>query len=108
MSGSALVEMADVSRVRSLLAGANVRVIRRHRREIVELQLLDHGDNYRIPHKWGNPQKLSTDLETPDNPAGVWTLKKLRGFGDAPVGRVEPHPERDYPEASVLPIPIER
>jgi hypothetical protein len=97
MAGSALVEMADPSRVRALMLGCNVRVIRRHKRHIVELQLLNHGDSYRIPPKWGNPQKLSTNVDTPDNPLGVWTLKKLRGFGEAPGGQVEPHPERESP-----------
>jgi hypothetical protein len=106
MSGSSLVEMADPARVQVLLRAANVRVIRRHRREIVELQLLDFGNSYRISPKWGNAQKLSTNLETPDNPARVWTLKKVRGFGVAPE-RPGPHQSGTTSGATALPIPIE-
>jgi hypothetical protein len=38
---------------------------------------MDFGDNLRLPSKYGNPQRLSHNHETPDNPHGVWTLKKL-------------------------------
>lgn len=73
-AGPRLLEMADPQRVEVLLRAPNVRVLR-YRRTIVEVQLLDFGDTSRIPPKWGNPQKLSTDLEADDNPANVWKFK---------------------------------
>jgi hypothetical protein len=79
MAGPRLVEMADPCRVNSLLRGNNVRVILRHKRYIAEIQLLDYGDSSSVPAKWGRPQKLSTNLETEENPPRVWTFKRLRG-----------------------------
>jgi hypothetical protein len=76
-AGPRLVEMADPQRVLALLRAPNVRVVRRHKRTIVELQLLDFGDGATVPPKWGKPQKLSTNLESDDNPARVWKFKRL-------------------------------
>lgn len=76
-AGPRLVEMADPQRVEFLLRAPNVHVIRRHKRTIVEIQLLDHGDASRVPPKWGNPQKLSTNLESEDNARGAWKFKNL-------------------------------
>jgi hypothetical protein len=76
-AGPRLVEMADPARVEALLQAPNVRPILRHKRILVEIQLLDYGDNSRVPPKWGNPQKLSTDLEAADNPARVWKFKQF-------------------------------
>ena len=65
-----------VTFVQVLVRGCNVRpLVYRHR--IVELQILDYGYSSRIPPKWGNAQKLSTDLEADDNPQGVWKLKRM-------------------------------
>jgi hypothetical protein len=76
-----LVEKAGPERVQALLRAANVRVILRHKRTIVELQLLDYGrTESRIPSKWGNPQKLSSNLEALDNPPRVWKFKRLQDF----------------------------
>ncbi len=69
--------MADPQRVEALMRAPNVIAIRRHKRNIVELQIVDYGDSSRVPAKWGNPQKLSTDLEADDNPARVWKLKTI-------------------------------
>lgn len=77
MAGPRLVEMADPQRVEALLRARNVIAVRRHKRNIVELQLCDFGDSARIPPKWGKPQKLSTSLECDDNPHGVWKFKRL-------------------------------
>lgn len=76
-AGPRLLEMADPQRALALMGAPNVKVLR-YKRTIVELQLLDHGESYRIPPKLGNPQKLSTDLESDDNPANVWKLKRLQ------------------------------
>jgi hypothetical protein len=76
-AGPRLVEMADAQRVAVLMRAPNVRVILRHKRIPVEIQLLDHGDSWRIPPKWGRPQKLSTNLEGPDNPPRVWKFKRI-------------------------------
>lgn len=78
-AGPRLVEMADPQRVLVLMRAPNVRVILKHGRTIVELQLLDYGDASRVPPKWGKPQKLSTNFESDDNPARVWKLKRLPG-----------------------------
>src|SRR5262249_47333592 len=78
MAGPRCVEFAGPARVQKLIGASNVKIIRKRKTgSIVEIQLLEYGDDSRIPSKWGNPQKLSTDYETPDNPHGVWTLKRL-------------------------------
>jgi hypothetical protein len=76
-AGPRLVEMADRQRAEILAQAPNVRVLR-YRRNIVELQIVDYGDSSRVPAKWGNPQKLSTDLEADDNPPRVWKLKSIK------------------------------
>ena len=73
--------MADPQRAEALMRSTNVRALR-YKRTIVELQVLDYGDSSRMAPKWGNPQKLSTDLEAEDNPAGVWKLKKVPKIPD--------------------------
>jgi hypothetical protein len=75
-AGPRLVEMADLSRVEALLRAPNVRVLR-YRHQIVELQILDYGNSARVPPKWGNAQKFSTNLESEDNPARTWKFKRL-------------------------------
>jgi hypothetical protein len=76
-AASGLIEMAGPERVQSLLRGANVRILR-YKHTIVELQLLDYGrTESRIPSRWGNPQKLSTNLATAENPLRVWKFKRL-------------------------------
>ena len=69
--------MADPQRAEILMRAPNVRAILRHKRTLVELQILDFGDSSRVPPKFGRPQKLSTDLEAEDNPPRVWKLKRL-------------------------------
>lgn len=75
-AGPRLVEMADPQRAEALSRAPNVRALI-YRNTIVELQILDYGDASRIPPKWGNPQKLSTNLESEDNPSRVWKLKRI-------------------------------
>jgi hypothetical protein len=78
MAGPRCIEFADPARVQKLIGASNVKVIRKRKTgRIVEIQLLEYGDDSRTPSKCGNPQKLSHNHETPDNPPGVWTLKKL-------------------------------
>ena len=74
-AGPRLVEMADPQRLEVLMRAPNVKVLR-YRRMVVEVQLLNFGDSSRVPPKLGNPQKLSTQLEADDNPAGVWKFKR--------------------------------
>lgn len=76
-AGPRLLEMADPQRVQMLLLAPNVRPIFKHKRTIVELQVQDYGDSLRVAPKCGNPQKLSTDLESDDNPAGTWKFKRI-------------------------------
>jgi hypothetical protein len=59
------------------LAPNAIAVRKRKTGAIVAIQLLDYGDNLRVPSKYGNPQRLSHNAETPDNPHGVWTFKRL-------------------------------
>ena len=75
--GARLLQMADPQRVQCLLKAPNVRAIWRHNREIVEIQIMDLGYGDRVPGKWGNPQRLSTNLGSEDNPPRVWKLKRL-------------------------------
>ena len=78
MAGPQCVEFASPERVRRLLLAPNVRVIRRRKdRAVVEIQLAVHGDDTRLPARYGNPQKLSHDSETAENPPRIWTFKKL-------------------------------
>lgn len=80
IAGPRLVELAGPERLQRLMQAANVKIIRRRKTgAIVEIHLLEHGDDNRTPSRWANPQKLSHNHETPDNPAGVWMLKKLPG-----------------------------
>lgn len=76
-AGPRLLELADPQRVQVLLRAPNVRAILRHKKTLVELQVMDHGDSSRIAPRWGNPQKLSHNSETPTNVQGVWELKRL-------------------------------
>jgi len=80
-AGPRLVEMADPQRAEVLMRAPNVRVILRHGRTVVEIQLLDHGDASRIPPKLGRPQKLSTNFESSDNPPRVWKFKRVQVAG---------------------------
>jgi len=75
-AGPRLLEMAGPERVAVLLQAPNVKVILRHRRTIVELQVMDYGDSSRIPPRHGRPLQLSTDSESYDNPPRVWRFKR--------------------------------
>lgn len=76
IAGAGLVEMADAARLRALMRAPNVEALR-HRGRVVELRILDFGASFRVPSKWGNSQRLSTNLEAYDNPPRVWKLKRL-------------------------------
>jgi hypothetical protein len=77
-AGPRIVEIAGPERVRQLLAAPNAVAVRQRKTgAIVAIQLLDFGDNLRIPGKYGNPQRLSHNAETPENPPRVWAFKRL-------------------------------
>ena len=77
-AGPRIVEIAGPERVRQLLAAPNAVAVRKRKTgAILAIQLLDFGDNLRIPSKYGNPQRLSHNAETPENPSRVWALKRL-------------------------------
>jgi hypothetical protein len=83
VSGHRLLEMASLERVRTLLRGANAVPVRaRKNRAIAAIELLAHGDDSRLRSRYGNPQRLSHDNETDENPPRVWTLKKLRRWSE--------------------------
>ena len=78
MAGPRLLEMADPARVQALLRAPNVRVI-------LQPQAHDCGTAgsrfrglFKHPPRWGRPQKLTTNIESTDNPPRVWTFKRLR------------------------------
>jgi hypothetical protein len=78
MAGSRMIELAGPARVKRLAEGVNVRIVRKHKtREIVEVQLLDYGDDSQRKELWANPRKLSIDTDNDQNPSGVWMLKPL-------------------------------
>jgi hypothetical protein len=79
MAGPRCIEFAGPARVQRLVQAANVKIVRKRKTgNIVEIQLLEYGDDSRLPGKWGNPQATSTRAESDDNPPNVWTLKKVR------------------------------
>ena len=83
MAGPRCIEIAGPERVRKLMLGCNVNVIRKRKTGvIVEIQVQQYGDDSRMPSRWNNPQKLSHNHATPNNPAGVWMLKRLRSVFD--------------------------
>jgi hypothetical protein len=47
----------------------------------VVLEILQHGDHTRLQQRYGNPQRLSHDAETDENPRRVWTFKRLPHAG---------------------------
>jgi hypothetical protein len=74
--------MASLERVRVLLRGANAKpVIARETKAIAAIQLLVHGDDSRLRPLSGNPQALSHNAETDENPRRCWTFKRLPHAG---------------------------
>jgi hypothetical protein len=84
-SGPRLIEFAGPERVRRLLQAPNARVIRKHKTQaIVAIVLEPYGDDSRVHTRAGDPQKLSHNAETAENPRRVWTFKKLEPPLSAP------------------------
>jgi hypothetical protein len=81
MSGPRCLEWAGPERVRQLLAAPNCEAIRRGGKQgpLVEIQVLEFGDDGRLHARGGNPQQLSHNCETDTNPRRVWELKRLPG-----------------------------
>ena len=78
MAGCRLLEFAGPARARRLAKAANAKIVRKKKTgEIVEIHLLDHGDDSRRKQAWVDPRKLSIRAETDENPAGCWCLKHL-------------------------------
>jgi hypothetical protein len=44
---------------------------------IAAIEPLNYGDDTRLQSRSGNPQALSHDAETDENPRGVWAFKTL-------------------------------
>jgi hypothetical protein len=76
VSGPRLIEMAALERVLTLLEAPNAKPVVAHK-AIAAIQLLEFGNDERLSPRYGNPQALSHDAETDENPRGVWTFKKL-------------------------------
>ena len=101
ISASRLIEFAGPVRARRLAKGFNVRVVRKRKTgEIVEIHLLDHGDDSRRKQLDSDPRKLSVKCETDENPQGVWTLKRLvlvdPDSGTGSAGGGAPAPRNEY------------
>jgi len=78
MCGLRCVELADAARVKRLASAPNAKAIRRHRDgKLVEIQLRAEGDDSHRAGRTGNPLSYSYDSETEENPATVWTLKRI-------------------------------
>lgn len=89
MTGLRCLELASPERARRVARGANVRVVRRRcDRQVVELQVVEYGNDERLPAKMGNPLAYSHCNDTDVNPAGCWTLKR-QGFRPAFLRVVE-------------------
>jgi hypothetical protein len=85
IAGPRLIEFAGPERVRRLAAAPNAKVIRKHKtKEIVAIILEPYGDDTRVHERNGNPQRLSHNAETAENPRRVWTFKKLEPPLSAP------------------------
>jgi hypothetical protein len=78
MAGPRLIEFAGPERVRRLLPAPNAVAVRKRKtKAIVAIVLESYGDDSRLDTRNGNPQKLSHNSETAENPRRVWTFKKL-------------------------------
>jgi hypothetical protein len=56
----------------------NARIVRKRKtQEVVCIALEPYGDDCRVHERTGNPQRLSHNAETAENPNRVWTFKKL-------------------------------
>jgi hypothetical protein len=77
-SGPRLIEFAGPERVRCLLQAPNARIVRKRKTQaIVAIVLEPYGDDSSVHERNGNPQRLSHNAETAENPNRVWTFKKL-------------------------------
>lgn len=84
-SAGRLVEQADSSRVKQLLAASNADVVRKRKTgQIVQITLKAHGDDTERPHRQGDPKKYYHRHETDENPPNVLALKRLPDF-TAPI-----------------------
>jgi hypothetical protein len=82
VAGPRLLELAGPERVRELLKAPNAKpIIRKKTGAIVVIEILPHGDDSRLQSRAGNPQRLSHDSETDENPRGVWAFKELQHAG---------------------------
>jgi hypothetical protein len=71
-------------RVRRLLMAPNAVAVRKRKtQDIVAILLEAYGDDSRLHARGGNPQRLSHNGETPENPRRVWTFKRLEPEFDA-------------------------
>lgn len=79
MCGLRCLELADGSRLKWLAGAPNAKAIcRRRDGKLVEIQLRAEGDDSHRAGRTGNPLSYSYDSETEENPATVWTLKRIR------------------------------
>src|SRR5215472_13229743 len=77
-AGPRCIEFAGAERARHLIAARNATaIIQRKTRRVVEIQLLEHGDDSRLKAAHRNDQILSYRTEDEINPPGVWALKRL-------------------------------
>jgi hypothetical protein len=78
-AGLHCIELAGPARVHSLAQGRNAKLVRRHKDgKLIEIQLLEHGNDIQRAGRRGNPQKDVTSAESETNPRGVWTFKHQR------------------------------
>jgi hypothetical protein len=81
MSGGALIEIVDPQRARVILRAPNAIPMTPTRQHLIAaIELVDYGADWRIRSRWNNPQKLVLRSETDENPANVWTFKRLQSM----------------------------
>jgi hypothetical protein len=90
-AGSRCIEVADQARAECLAASRNAQVVRKRKTQaIVEIHLLESGDDSRLQSHNSNSLKLTYNWETDTNPPHVWAFKRV-----LPARETEQHPVGD-------------
>ena len=72
------MEMADYARAECIAGAVNAEVIRKRKtKEIVEIRLLESGNDFALESLGGSSLYLVHNHESPTNPPKVYELKKV-------------------------------
>jgi hypothetical protein len=79
MCGLRCIDLVSPERAAVIVRAVNARrVTRRKDRKLVEIQLTEHGNDFALPARRGNPAQNVHDRETETNPPRVWAFKTPR------------------------------